>query len=285
MPGSSLVACPDGTLVDRALVYLAAGPAASSALCRDVLGIPNVPGVIAERLTVALLGADPRVSRLDDGRWMVVPAGATSPTLETCGFAVVDVETTGGRPSRGDRIVEVAVVLVRGQQVETIFDGLVNPGRGIPPFVGSLTGISQGMVDGRPQFADIADEVLAALAGRVFVAHNARFDWAFLSAELKRARDRVLVGPRVCTVRLARRLIPELKARGLDQVTQFFGIPVSNRHRAGGDALATARVLLKLIELAREAGAVTLDDLSTVSRRVPPKRTAMPTQADDLWPL
>ncbi len=285
MSSPSVLACPDGTLVDRALAYLKAGPAASIALCRDVLGIPNAPGLIADRLTVALLGADPRVSRLDDGRWMVVPAGITSPGLEACNFAVVDVETTGGRPSRGDRVVEVAVVLVRGRQVEPVFDGLVNPGRGIPPFVASLTGITEDMLHDRPEFADIADEVLAALAGRVFVAHNARFDWAFLSAELKRTRDRVLLGPRVCTVRLARRLIPELKSRGLDQVTQFFGITVNQRHRAGGDALATAQVLLKLIDLARESGAQTLDDLSTVSRRVPPKRTAIPKQADDLWPL
>lgn len=284
-PRSSVIAAPEGTLVDRALAYLATGPEDSIALARDVLGIPNVAPVIAERLAVALLGADPRVSRLDDGRWMVVPAGATSPGLETCSFAVVDVETTGGRPSRGDRIVEIAVVLVRGEHVEPVYDGLVNPGREIPPFVASLTGINEGMVGDRPDFADVADDVLAALAGRVFVAHNARFDWAFLSAELKRTRDRVLFGPRVCTVRLARRLIPELKARGLDHVTQFFGIQVSNRHRAGGDALATAQVLLKLLDLARESGARTLDDLSAVSRRVPKRRTAMPTQADDLWPL
>ncbi len=276
---------PEGTLVDRALAYLAAGPAESVALARDVLGIPNTAPVIAERVAAALLGADPRVSRLDDGRWMVVPAGARSPDLAACSFAVVDVETTGGRPSRGDRILEVAVVLVRGEKIEPVYDGLVNPGREIPPFVASLTGITESMVTDRPGFAEIADDVLAALGGRVFVAHNARFDWAFLSAELKRSRDRVLFGPRVCTVRLARRLIPELKSRGLDQVTQFFGIPVANRHRAGGDALATAQVLLKLLDLARGAGARTLDDLAAVSLRVPQRRTALPTQADDLWPL
>lgn len=249
-----------------------------------MLGLPHATPVIAERLAVALLGVDPRVSRLDDGRWMVVPAGAASPSLELCSFAVVDVETTGGRPSRGDRIVELAVVLVRGGSIEPVYDGLVNPGREIPPFVASLTGITEGMVSHRPGFADIADHVLAALGGRVFVAHNARFDWAFLSAELKRTRDRVLFGPRVCTVRLARRLIPELKSRGLDQVTQFFGIRVTNRHRAGGDALATAGVLLKLLDLAWESGARTLGDLARVTRRVPRRRTALPTQADDLWP-
>jgi DNA polymerase-3 subunit epsilon len=278
-------ACPEGTLVDRALAYLAASPGASSALARDVLGIPNASPVIAERLAVALLGADPRITRLDDGRWMVVPAGATSPSLEACAFAVVDVETTGGRPSRGDRIVEIAVVGVRGGRIEPVFEGLVDPGREIPPFVASLTGIRESDVTGQPGFSDIADEVLAALGGRVFVAHNARFDWTFLSAELKRTRDRVLSGPRVCTVRLARRLIPELRSRGLDHVTQFFGIPVTRRHRAGGDALATAEVLLKLLDRAREAGAQTLDDLARVTRRAPKRRSALPTQADDLWPL
>ena len=283
--GSSIIAHPEGTLVDRALAYLAPSPGDSTALACHVLGIPNASPVIAERLAVALLGADPRITRLDDGRWMVVPAGATSPSLEACTFAVVDVETTGGRPSRGDRIVEVAVVVVRAGVIEPVFEALVNPGRGIPPFVASLTGITESTVTDQPGFADIADEVLAALGGRVFVAHNARFDWTFLSAELKRTRDRILSGPRVCTVRLARRLIPELKSRGLDHVTQYFGISIARRHRAGGDAVATAEVLLKLLDLARESGAQTLDDLARVTRRVPKRRTAMPTQADDLWPL
>ncbi len=262
---------------------MAGGPVNSLALARDVLGLA-APPVIAERLAVALLGADPRIARLDDGRWTVVPAGATSPQLHSCTFAVVDVETTGGRPARGDRIVEVAVVLVRGGALELAYQSLVNPGTPLPRYVTSLTGISDAMVADRPSFGEVAADLLGALGGRVFVAHNARFDWAFLSAELKRACDRVLSGPRVCTVRLARRLIPELRSRGLDQVTQFLGIPVVNRHRAAGDALATASVLLRLLDLAEEAGARTLDDLAAVSRRRSTRPTARPTQADDLWP-
>lgn len=281
----ALQAVPEGTLVDRALSYLAAGPGESIALARDVLGLPHASPVIAERLAIALLGADPRVSRLDDGRWTVVPAGSGSPALDACTFAVVDVETTGGRPSRGDRIVELAVVLVRGDAVELAYESLVNPERPVAPFVVGLTGISDAMLRDRPVFAEIADDVLAVLGGRVFVAHNARFDWAFVSAELKRTRDRVLWGPRVCTVRLARRLVPELRSRGLDHVTQYFGITVEQRHRAAGDALATATVLLRLLELAREAGAGTLDDLGRVTRRRGARpRTARPTQAEDLWP-
>ena len=136
-------AVPEGTLVDRALTYLAAGPGDSRTLAREVLGLPNASSVIAERLAIALLGADPRVSRLDDGRWTVVPAGTASPLLEACSFAVVDVETTGGRPSRGDRIVELAVVLVRGGDVELAYETLVNPERPLPPFVMGLTGIRE----------------------------------------------------------------------------------------------------------------------------------------------
>ncbi len=280
----ALQAVPEGTLVDRALSYLAAGPGDSTALARQVLGLPNASPVIAERLAVALLGADPRVSRLDDGRWTVVPAGTGSPTLDACTFAVVDVETTGGRPARGDRIVELAVVLVRGESVELAYETLVNPERPLSPFVAGLTGITDGMLRDRPVFAEIADDVLAVLGGRVFAAHNARFDWAFVSAELKRTRDRVLWGPRVCTVRLTRRLVPELRSRGLDHVTQYFGITVEQRHRAAGDALATATLLQRLLALAQEAGAHTLDDLAAVTRRATRRRTARPTQAENLWP-
>jgi DNA polymerase III epsilon subunit family exonuclease len=277
-------ACPQGTLVDGALAYLARGPAESEALAREVLKLPAAPAIIAERVVAALLGADPRVTRLSDGRWAAVPAGATSPDLDACTFAVVDVETTGSRPARGDRVVEVAVVAVRGAAIHPVYETLVNPGRPLPPFVRSLTGIDDDLLRNQPVFADVADEIVAALSGRIFAAHNARFDWAFLQAEFRRTRDRALVGPRVCTVRLARRLLPDLASRGLDHVTRYFGIPVTRRHRAAGDAQATAAVLVRLIELARELGARTLDDLDRVSRRAPPARTAWPTQAEDIWP-
>lgn len=280
----SVQVCPQGTLVDGALAYLARGPAASEALARDVLKLPAAPPIIAERVVAALLGADPRVTRLSDGRWAMVPVGAASPSLDTCSFAVVDVETTGSRPARGDRVVEVAVVAVRGGAIRPAYETLVNPGCPLPPFVRSLTGLDDDLLRHQPVFAEVADGILAALSGRIFAAHNARFDWAFLQAEFRRTGERALFGPRVCTVRLARRLLPDLASRGLDHVTRYFGIPVTRRHRAGGDALATALVLVRLIELARELGARTLDDLDRVSRRSPSQRRALPTPAEDIWP-
>jgi DNA polymerase-3 subunit epsilon len=276
-----LEAHPTGTLLDRAVRYLESGPAESAALARDVLGLAQAPAVIADRLAVALLGPDPRVRRNHLGRWELTQLPRVSTPLEQAIFAVVDVETTGSRPAAGDRITEIAVVLAGPQgRVETVYDALVNPERPIPPVVTRITRITDAMVRERPVFPEIADDVLGALAGRVFVAHNAQFDWRFVEHEIRRARDLRLDGPRVCTVKLARRLVPELKHRGLDSVSRYFGVEIENRHRAGGDALATARILVRLLDRATELGATTLEDLTRVDARVRRRKTAGPGWMD-----
>jgi DNA polymerase-3 subunit epsilon len=142
-----------------------------------------------------------------------------------------------------------------------LFHSLVNPGIPVPLFVASLTGITAAMVQEAPTFDTIVDRLLDALAGTVFVAHNARFDWNFVSAEVRRARGLVLQGPRVCTVRLARRLLPDLPRRNLDMVSYHFGIEIEGRHRAVGDAVAAAKCLARLLRIAKEGGAVSLADL------------------------
>jgi DNA polymerase-3 subunit epsilon len=277
-----IAAHPARTLSDRALDQLSSGPATSAALCDLVLGLAGAPAVIAERLAVALLGPDPRVCQLADGRWSLVVEACGSPLLEECAFAVVDVETTGSSASGGDRVTEIAVVVVQGARCEVVFETLVNPGRTIPMPASMVTGITDTMVRAAPPFGEVADRLLAALAGRVFVAHNARFDWTFLSAELKRVRDLGLNGPRLCTVRLSRRLLPGLRSCGLDSVSHWFGFENPARHRAGGDALVTAKLLAKLLGLAREVGARTLADLASLetrrSRKAKRKRSAMPTE-------
>jgi DNA polymerase-3 subunit epsilon len=201
--------------------------------------------------------------------------------LDECAFAVVDVETTGTRASGRDRITEVAVVVVHGDRREVILDTLVNPERPIPPVVTAVTRITDDMVRSAPTFADLADQLLSALAGRIFVAHNARFDWGFLCAELRRARALTLEGQRLCTVRLARRLVSEVRSCGLDNLSVYFGIENLARHRAGGDAVATATLLAQLLQLARAEGARTLQDLAAIeARRRKKKRrrpSAMPT--------
>jgi DNA polymerase III subunit epsilon len=231
---------------------------------RDVLGIAQANRHTADRIAVALLAPDSRFARTTDGRWTLVTTAAASPALDTCRFAVVDVETTGTRARRGDRIIEIAAV-IEGQ---VAFHTLVNPGIPIPPFVATLTGISDAQLREAPSFDAVVDGLLDALRDTVFVAHNARFDWAFVTAEVERARGLVLHGPRVCTLRLARRLLPDLPRRNLDTVADHFGITIEGRHRAVGDAVAAARVLEKLVGIAKENGAVTLGDLLGIGYRV-----------------
>ena len=261
---NGLAAVSSSSLSGRALAYLEAGPASSLVLAREVLGLARAPRAIAERVATTLVGADPRVSRLPDGRWTLAAAAATSPALDACRFAVVDVETTGTSPRRGDRIIEIAVAVLEGDRVTTAFQSLVNPGVPIGAFVSRLTGIDAAAVRDAPCFAAVADRLLDHLAGTVFVAHNVRFDWTFLLVELQRARSLLLQGPRVCTLRLARRLLPALESRSLDTLARFFGIEIERRHRAGPDAMAAARILQRLVGIAKERGAVTLADLVTM---------------------
>ncbi len=224
-----------------------------------MLGIAQANRHTADRIAQTLLAADPRFGRTTDGRWALASQPATeSPALDACRFAVVDVETTGVRAFRGDRIIEIAVVMLDGT---VAFHSLVNPGMPVPMFVQGLTGIAPQMLRSAPPFDAIVDDLLHVFSGCVFVAHNARFDWAFVSTEIERARGLLLQGPRVCTVRLARRLLPDLPRRNLDAVSYHFGIEIEGRHRAVGDAVAAAKCLGRMLRLAKEEGAVSLADL------------------------
>jgi DNA polymerase-3 subunit epsilon len=174
---------------------------------------------------------------------------------------------------------------VHGARRELVFESLVNPGFSIPTWITGITGITDTMVRNAPPFEEIAEQILAALAGRVFVAHNARFDWRFVAAEVRRSSALAMDGPRLCTVRLARRLLPHLESRSLDSLTYYFGLTNPARHRAAGDALATAELLQRLLELARDTGARTLSDLEGMMSgrgvpssefRVRRKRSALP---------
>lgn len=178
--------------------------------------------------------------------------------LRSVDFAVVDVETTGTRAA--DRVTEIAIARVRGGEIVDVYEQLVNPQRPIPAHISALTQITWAMVKDQPPFRHISEAVSQRLAGHIFTAHNAAFDWRFVSGELARGGLR-LGGPRLCTVRLARLLLPQLSRRSLDHVTRYFGIEIAARHRAGGDAEATARALLRLLHLAEDAGFTTWSSL------------------------
>lgn len=201
-------------------------------------------------------------------------------------FLVVDVETTGISTAGGDRITEVAAVLVQGGRVEDAFQSLVNPQRPIPEYVTHLTGISDAMVRGAPRFREIAGDLAQHFVGRVFVAHNARFDWGFLSAEYGRVASAPLdelATAQLCTVRLARRFLSHLPRRNLDAVAWHYGVSIDGRHRAAGDARATAHILLGLLRDAERSGVHSweaLDALLACRTSRVRRRSALPQPSD-----
>lgn len=161
-------------------------------------------------------------------------------------FAVIDVETTGGH-LYDDRITEVAIYVTNGTKLIKSFSSLVNPQRKITPFVVKLTGITDEMVSTAPIFADIAQEVLDYTENCIFVAHNIGFDYSMIKREFK------CIGLpfrrlNACTVQLSQLVFKNQQSYSLGNLTRNLGISLENRHRAFGDAEATALLLHKIIE-------------------------------------
>jgi DNA polymerase III epsilon subunit family exonuclease len=273
---------PTGGLLGRALERLAEGPRSTSSLAEEVLALRGNPRAAAAAV-FALLGSDPRVQVDREGNWSLTPSsGAPAEPLRGEEWVVVDVETTGGSPARGHRVIEIAAVRVSGGSIRESFSTLVNPRRPIPRMITSLTGIAGDMVADAPPFEAIAAEVGALLAGRVFVGHNAAFDWRFVCAEMERCTGRTLHGRQLCTLRLARRILAHLPSRSLGTVARYLGVEMAMQHRALDDALATAQLLLRFLERLEEDGVTSWAALDSflARRRRSPVRSAMPRSID-----
>ncbi len=252
---------PDGLLVREALRRLEDRPRSSVDLAAEVLGMRGCPPTMAGRLVAQLLEGIPEVTRDTEAGdvWRLARRGArvrnrTTGRLRDLRYAVVDVETNGGTAGASGRVVEIAIVDVDRGAIGGCYSTLVDAGVAIPPWITRLTGIRTEMTRGAPTFSQICDPVREHLRGRVFVAHNAAYDWGFLRAEMRRAGANVPRGPRLCTIHMARRLLPGLERRGLDAVAGYYGIEIRERHRARGDAVATARILVRMLEDAERRG-------------------------------
>lgn len=160
-------------------------------------------------------------------------------------YAIVDIETTGGYADN-HRITEIAIYHHNGIEVTDHFYTLVNPGRNIPQYITGLTGITTEMVAEAPPFEEIAESILRLLEDRIFVAHNAHFDYSFLKKEFELA-GLSWQAKKLCTVRLSRKIIPGLRSYSLGSLAESLGVRINNRHRAGGDAEATAVIFSKLL--------------------------------------
>lgn len=160
-------------------------------------------------------------------------------------FAIVDIETTGGHAAASG-ITEIAIVIHDGKKTLHTYESLVNPGQPIPPFIQSLTGITNEMVAHAPSFKEIAWQVEELLRDKVFVAHNVNFDYSFVKHQLAES-GYFLNTKKLCTVRLARKILPGLPSYSLGRLCSEIGIAVHGRHRAGGDAKATAELFSILV--------------------------------------
>ncbi len=160
-------------------------------------------------------------------------------------YAIVDIETTGSYAG-GNGITEIGIVIHDGTKVLNFYETLVNPNIPIPYFIQRLTGINDKMVANAPAFKEIAGQVFELLQDKIFVAHNVNFDYSFVKYHLQAAGYQ-LDTKKLCTIRLARKVLPGLNGYSLGKLTQQLGINHSQHHRAGGDALATADILALII--------------------------------------
>ena len=164
-------------------------------------------------------------------------------------FAIVDIETTGSH-ARGHGITEIALVITDGCQVLDRWETLVDPGLPIPAHITNLTGIDDDMVQSAPTFEAIADELEDWLSDAVFVAHNVGFDYAFIRGHFE-TMGRIWKRPKLCTVRMARKLLPGHGSYSLGRICQDLGISNEARHRAMGDCTATVELFHRMMQTAR----------------------------------
>jgi DNA polymerase-3 subunit epsilon len=161
-------------------------------------------------------------------------------------YVIVDIETTGGSP-KASKITEIAIYKHDGTTIIGEFSSLVNPEMKIPEFIVRLTGISDSMVASAPKFYELAKEIIEFTEGCIFVAHNVGFDYGILRHEF-RTLGYDYRRPHLCTVRTSRYVIPGLESYSLGKLSRNLGIEIVGRHRAGGDALATAHLFTLLYE-------------------------------------
>jgi DNA polymerase III subunit epsilon len=252
------------------------GPVYLEEAARRLFALRHVPMGLARSLLEEVVSEDTRLAWRGDSVGLSDPPGADI-LLEHASFVVVDLETTGLRPGQS-QICEIGAVRVRELELTDEFELLVDPGVSLGPVVSGLTGLRDSELLGQPHPGIAVRRFLEFAGDAVLVAHNARFDLAFLDRETERLTGARLAGPVVDTVGLARRLLAGRTTRaGLASLANFFGTEARPCHRALPDAQATAEILVLLIGLAQERGARTVADLIDLSaarvRKVYAKRT------------
>lgn len=161
-------------------------------------------------------------------------------------YAIVDIETTGGH-AEANSITEIAVFIHDGKKITDRFETLLKPARFIPPYISAYTGITNEMVEDAPKFEEISEQLFGLLNGKIFVAHNVNFDYSFIKSHFKSSGIEYN-SKKLCTVRLSRKIFPGLRSYSLGNICAAIGIAINNRHRAGGDAIATVELFEQILK-------------------------------------
>jgi DNA polymerase III epsilon subunit family exonuclease len=239
----------DSALLEDAVELLrdCGGRAPVEQLAELILELPRLDAPTAALLVGELIKDDWRMRLVEAHTVELLCEDAEARALRDTDFVVVDVETTDARTPPG-RIMELGAYRVSQGRIVAEFKTLVNPETPIPSFIVGLTGINNEMVKDAPRFAEIAPAWLQFADLSVLVAHNALFDVRFLNHELSRVYPgRRMCNAQLCTVKLARRLLPNISNHRLHTIAEHFAVPIPNRHRAPDDARATAEIFIRLL--------------------------------------
>jgi DNA polymerase III epsilon subunit family exonuclease len=243
------------------LLRTCGGTASALDVADSVLQISNLNEKLATKLVEDLIRDDCRLLLNGEMTVQLNEIDYESHPLHESSFVVVDLETTGAK-APPCRITEIGAYKIKDGKIVEEFETLINPETIIPPFIVSLTGITDEMVKDAPLFSDVVHDWLDFVDDSIVVAHNTAFDIRFLNHEISLVYPGLrLANPHLCTVKLSRKLLPDLENHKLHTVAEYFSIPISNRHRAAGDALATAEVFLQMLEHLQEKGVNNLAEL------------------------
>lgn len=210
-----------------------------------------------------VLNSDQRFECCSENKWRCADIGdiiEDKPLDKVC-FTITDIETTGSIRGK-DRIIEIAAIKARNGEIIDTFESLINPHRIISKQISKLTHITNTIVKDSPPIETVMPEFIDFMDDGVFVAHNSLFDFCFISSEIRRIGVESFKNQiDICTYRLARKLLPDVRARGISGLSLYFDYPMKNRHRAMPDVMATHFFLNKFLGLLREKGVTTLHQL------------------------
>lgn len=223
---------------------------------------PAPPGW--EKMILSLINQDNRFIIDEDGVSLApLPNNISETILKKASYVVVDFETTGGYPPL-NRAIEIGIVRIDDGKITSTFESLFNTKSEIPDYISKMTGISPEMLKCAPKFESCAEKIKKMADDAIFIAHNMPFDWSFWRNEFNVAWGKVPLLPRACTLKMARFLLPREDPKNLDALAYRFGFTNKARHRALGDAMVTAHLLIKLIDLFEDRGILSVSRFYSV---------------------